>query len=345
VKSKTYAHQIWDATEVSQPMLEEFYDRMFPSRAAFLKQHWRWLYRVGLHEWARSPLAVISGDRVIGYAGMIPVTLHCKSAKLPAVWLVDLAILPEHQRQGIGISLIQSSMARCSLHLGFCNERSLGALQKCGWRSRLHTYSFQLLLRPELHPRVQETPFTSVSKIAGLATRIVWRARTTLQHELVVDPIAPDDLVDFSQQYACSSLHVLRSNEFLQWRIADHPHAAEHLILRFYHRRGEGCLTLARLAEVNGYRRLHLLVLSGDLNKQSELSEFFASIVRWAVERDVHRILMVSSDHNVMSVARWWFPISTRLRFIYHTSDLSIDKLLSTEDHMWECIDNDFDLT
>ena len=55
------------ATEVPAAARAAFYERMFAARAAFLKAHWRWLYRVGEYDWAPPPLVAVTQGRVIGH--------------------------------------------------------------------------------------------------------------------------------------------------------------------------------------------------------------------------------------------------------------------------------------
>ena len=127
-------YEIVPATGVPAPCLNAFYETMFPERAEFLKQHWRWLYRVAEYDWAPSPAVAVAEGRIVGHAGIIPVILRHQGEERRAMWLVDLAILPELQRQGLGMALTRALMEQCPIHLGFCNERSLGALLKCGFR-------------------------------------------------------------------------------------------------------------------------------------------------------------------------------------------------------------------
>jgi len=329
------------AAEVPASALEAFYEKMFPERAEFLKRHWRWLYRVGEYDWAPSPAVAVAAGSIIGHAGIIPVVLRHGAEERRAMWLVDLAIRPDLQRQGVGMAMTQALMAQCPIHLGFCNERSLGTLLKCGWEVRFDTLSLQLLLRPELHPKLQGRTW---GKMAGVATRAVWQTRTLLQKEISVAPVTPEAITEFAQHNFGNALHVVRSEAFLNWRIAAHPQSDQHVILRQNTGQASECKAIARISEENGFRKLHLLSLAAPMDKNA-LSGFFAGVVRWAAREDFHRVLMVTSDPEVAAVAKWWLPISTPLRFIYFSNDASVRELLGSSQQYWECIDNDFDLT
>jgi GNAT superfamily N-acetyltransferase len=338
-------YQIMPATEVPLRALEDFYEQVFPNRAQFLKQHWRWLYRVGIYDWAPSPLVALLDNRVIGHAGVIPSILRRAHEERPATWFVDLAIRPAYQRQGLGIALTQASMAQCPIHLGFCNERSLGTLLKCGWKVDLHTRSFQLLLRPEYHPKLEKSPLTPLGRIAGFATRVVWQVRASSQPELLISPATTETLAIFSRNEPDSLLHIPRSREFLHWRILTNPRNDQHIVLRSSGNRSEEYAAIARVTEEAGFRRLHLLTMIGNHLSPRGLSNFFAGIVRWAVKEDFHRILFVTSSDRIAKIARWWFPVSSPLRFIYHANNSAGWDFVGGTEHLWECIDNDFDLT
>jgi len=334
-------YEILPATDVSASHLGAFYERMFPERAEFLKRHWRWLYRVGEYAWAPSPAVAVFAGKIIGHAGIIPVVLRHGEEERRAMWLVDLAIRPDLQRHGVGMAMTRSLMAQCPIHLGFCNERSLGTLLKCGWEVRFDTLSLQLLLRPEHHPKLQNSHW---GKMAGLATRAVWQTRTLLQKEISVEPITPEAIAEFARQDVGGPMHVIRSKAFLNWRIASHPQSDQHVFLRQQNGESGGCNAIARISGEDGFRKLHLLSLAAPADK-SLLSAFFAGVVRWAAREDFHRVLMVTSDREVAAVAKWWLPISTPLRFIYYSNDASTRELLGSAEQHWECIDNDFDLT
>ncbi len=333
------------AAEVPAAALEDFYDRMYLGRAAFLKRHWRWLYRVGSRESVPSPLVAVAGGRVVGHGGLIPVTLRRNNEERTATWFVDFAILPEYQRKGIGMALAQAGMMSCPLQLGFGNEGSVGMLLKCGWETRFHTLCFRLLLRPNRHPSFQGSSMKGFAALAGLATRGVWRARAFAGQELSASPATPDRLAAFSDGDGGVALHVPRSSEFLHWRISTHPYSREYFVLSLRGGRvEEGYSAIARVVDDSGYRRLHLLALRGEPANRHALGRFFAGDVRWAVKNDIHDIVFITSDPMVAKTARWWFPVSKRLRFVCHANDSSGADFLSGTDHMWECLDSDFDL-
>lgn len=332
------------ADEVSPRALEKFYELMYPARASFLKQHWRWLYRVGTFPSVTSPLVAMRGEEVIGHAGLIPITLRRNGEERTAIWFVDLGILPEYQRQGIGMQLTQAVMNCCPLRLGLCNERSMGVLQKFSWEIREHISVFRLLLRPDRNPKFRRAPFRFLGTLAGLTTRVAWRARTLSLPKLSISPATATQLSTFHNEAIDSVLHVPRSPSFLHWRVETHPLAREHMVVAVPTTHGHVQAALVRVAGNHAYRRLHLLCLASGSRSRNSLSDLFASIVRWALHEDIHEIVFVTSDLETARIARWWFPIYTRIRFACHANEPAGRKFLSGTNHLWEYIDSDLDL-
>jgi len=328
------------ATRVPAEWLERFYERMFPARAAFLARHWRWLYRIDKERPDWSSLVAVNRHEVVGHLGLIPVTLCRRSEEYPAVWFVDLAVLPEYQGIDIGTGLARAAMPLCQVQLGFGNPRSMSLLAGCGWTVTSDTAALRLFLRPESHPSWRSGRRKTLASAVGSMTRIVSRARTLSPRELAVFPAV--HVGDFRRRRLGGALQVDRSRDFLRWRIDEHPASSEYVVLEQRNRGSGGCRALARVVE-GSCRRLHLLSLEGQVGWES-LSPFLASVVRWALDGDIHQILFITSDIDVARMARWWLPSVKRLSFASHANDARSQAFLDRGDQLWECLDSDFDL-
>jgi GNAT superfamily N-acetyltransferase len=333
--------------EIPGAALNEFYEREFPSRANFMKSHWRWLYRTTSDATARSPIIVMAENQVVGHVGAIPLTLRRGGDERAAVWVCDIAVSREYRGKALGAVLLAEAMASCPLRVGFPNEMSWKLASKFGWKDQLNTVGLSLLLRPDRHPKIRERSTSNrgvnaLAALAGLATRVVWRARTLSRARLSVSPATADHLSCFFEKDSPAALHVARSPESLLWRISAHPNIEEHFALNLPNGQDGRAAAIARVVEDDGCRRLHLLTLRA---APSDLSDFLAGVVRWALEEDIHVISMVTSDPALIRVARRWLPVLTQLRYAYHADDSSGEEFLGGDDHIWEYIDGDFDLT
>lgn len=334
--------------------LEAFYEQMFPTRSNFLKRNWRWLYRTDDNKTIKSPIVVMKDDQIAGHVGTIPMTLRRGQDERTAILLCDIAVLAEFRGKAFGAFLLAEAMALCPMRIGFPNELSWKLVSKFGWQDQLHTVGLSLLLHPEQHPKIkaktQGESATSLgvkalAAMGGLATRIVWQARTLSKAKLSVLPATADQLAVFYEKQPQTSLHVPRSREFLNWRILAHPGTEKHFLLSLPETAKKCCSAIARVVEESGCRRLHLLTLRIDPLEPRRLSDFFAGVVIWALAEEIDVISLVTSDPFVAGVARWWLPVLKQLRYAYHADDLSGEQFLSDAGHIWEYIDGDFDLT
>ena len=135
------------------------------------------------------------------------------------------------------------------------------------------------------------------------------------------------------------ALGAIRSAEFWQWRVLSHPSADQYFILKSTKVQG-----VARIITHNGCRRLHLLALNVHQCEQRELSQFFASVIRWALSADVDTIVFLTSDPDVARAAGRRFPLKSRQRFAFHASDESGWEFLGGQNHCWELLDSDFEM-
>jgi len=335
--------------EIPVPALNAFYEQMYPSRSDFLKRHWRWLYRTDYPAQAKSPLVVMDEGQVIGHIGLIPLTLRRNHDEREATWACDIAILPKYQGKAWGALLVTEVMVTRPLCIGFPNRLSQKLTVKLGWKDQPHTVGLSLLLRPNRHPKVRELStnkrgVNALAALAGVGARTVLRARTLSRKRLSASPVAADYLPAFSERGTVASLHAVRTAEFLRWRVMAHPRIEEHFVLNFQNGGDKRYSAIARVVEEEGCRRLHLLSLRPRLLDPRGLSDFFAGVIRWSLDQDIHVISLVTSEPAVARAARWWLPILSQLCYAYHSNTPAGEEFLSGPGQLWEYIDGDFDL-
>lgn len=55
-------------------------------------------------------LVAIENDRIVGHALFCPIVIHTANEPVPALALAPLAVLPTHQRQGVGAELVRDGL-------------------------------------------------------------------------------------------------------------------------------------------------------------------------------------------------------------------------------------------
>lgn len=58
-------------------------------------------------------LVAVKDGQIVGHILFTPATIEGPEREFPAVALGPMAVLPEHQRQGIGTALAEAGLARC----------------------------------------------------------------------------------------------------------------------------------------------------------------------------------------------------------------------------------------
>ncbi len=347
IKQQTADAIVLSGDEVPAPALNDFYEQVFPARANFLKRHWRWLYRTTSETTVKSPIVIMKDGRVAGHVGLIPLPLRRAHDQRTAVWVCDIAVLPEYRGKTVGGILLAEAMAACPLRIGFPNDLSWKLITKFGWKGDPDTFGLSLLLRPERHPKLRDSSSSkpgmkSLATLAGLATRVIWRARTLAIKNLSCTPVSDAQLAAFEESQPSAALHVARSREFLNWRIAAHPNSEAHFVLTT----ADGkAAAIARVVADGDCRRLHLLTLKLNPFEPPRLSKLLAGIVRWALARQIDVITAITSDPAMARLIRWWLPMVTPLRYAYHADDPAGETFLNGAGRIWEYLDGDFDLT
>lgn len=59
-------------------------------------------------------LVAVDGDQVVGHILFSPVVIETESGPIDALGLAPMAVLPAHQRKGIGTRLVTTGLAHCA---------------------------------------------------------------------------------------------------------------------------------------------------------------------------------------------------------------------------------------
>jgi GNAT superfamily N-acetyltransferase len=332
----TYAiHPLSDADDNER---SHFYQKVFPGRSDVLSKHWRWWYRVGYLD--QEPLIVIERNRVIGQAGLIPVSLSFRGNQFSAIWFVDFSVLPEYQGQGIGKELTQRWMELCPNQITFCNEKSANIFEKFGWHQLSSTYRCGAPIQPlhwlpiPIHKKIID------SKIASLASiwlKLILRNAPTLSAIPLKDHFYQFASLIASKENPESKISILRDESWLEWRLLKCPFANEYHFFEY----GES-IAIVHKFDSNHLHRVHILYLAGP-NKDSEII-LYQGITKWSIQQGADLVWMNTSDPDLPSEIKKFFPFQSPLRFVSWSEEPSIHQELKTGISNIQAIDGDNDL-
>ena len=324
------------ASRVDESALRAFYAGAYPARAAFLGEHWRWLYRVGRFP-GIEPLVLVEGGRVLGHAGAIPAVISRHGREAPAMWFTDFFVAPELQGKGHGRALTEAWMAMCPDRVSFCNDLSIRVFRKQGWKDRddasVRTQPLELSgpLRRRLGP---------LGAAAGLALNAPWRAwqraRVANAPALELAPLpGADRLAALLDDPALSGARVVRDEDWCRWRLLDHPRRDEHRLASC-----GGVAAVLRLFTSLGRRRAHLLhVGPGSAAARAGLVKAFA---RWALDEGADDAWLVAGAPDLAAAGALYFKRAHTAHFAWSSSDAAVEKALG--ETRAQGLDSDHDL-
>lgn len=210
--------------------VEALYRRVFgPDAAEANRLRWEWQYRRNPHAPADGPLIWIAreGNTVIGQYATMPVRLSVNGRDIDASWGMDVMVVPERQRQGLGDQLFRTWDRNTGAALGLgLSDSSHALFQKMNWPE---VGPVPCLVKP-LSRRALRKPSwpVPVNRLVSYLTlpwvRLVSRARP-LQGE--VQPIRQFD-AGFTRLWERVApkfqFAVRRDAAYLNWKYVQSPH-------------------------------------------------------------------------------------------------------------------------
>lgn len=315
--------EIRKASTILGSVMSRFYGDAFPERAGLLSEHWRWLYRVGRFP-GIEPLVLVEDERVVGHAGVIPLTISRLGREATAMWFVDFSILPEFQGQGHGKALTEAWMAMCPDRVTFCNERSIQVFRRFGWRER----SDASVLTQPLELSGPLSRFGAPGAAAGRLLTPAWlawlRARSSGASALETRPLPLDagGLAERLADPAAAGTRVVRDAEWFKWRLLENPRRDEHVLASC-----GGVNAVFRLFTSRGRRRAHLLhVGPGPEAARAGMVKAFA---RWALDQGADDAWAATSEPVLLEACAPYFSRRRALRFAWHSDDAAVAAALA----------------
>ncbi|MDD5301601.1 MAG: hypothetical protein PHS14_00715 [Elusimicrobia bacterium] len=310
--------EIRKASAAQEGALRRFYADAFPERAAFLAEHWEWLYRVGRFP-GIEPLVLVDGERVVGHAGAIPVVLSHDGLQHTAIWFVDFSILPAYQAKGHGQALTMAWMALCPRRITFCNDLSMRLFLKIGWTERADASVRSLPLELSGPLARRYGPLAAAAGPAlGFGARALVKALTLGAPKIETKPL-PLDAGGLAERLddASAPTRVVRDADWVRWRLLENPRREEHVLAE-----AGGVSAVFRLFDSLGRKRAHLLhVGPGPAPARAAMVKAFA---RWALDQGADDLWMAGNDEALLSAAAPILRRSRPLRYAWHGADTAL---------------------
>lgn len=340
--------QVRSACDIDSETLSDYYKTVYSNRMSFMGSNWKWLNRSSFLG-NKIPLVLLYEKRIIGHAGMMPVKISIHDQIYSAAWFIDLSVMPEYQRKGLGSILVKKRMELTDLQLSFPNDNSYPVFKKFGWKesfdSCLH-YNFIFLFN---HPKIRKW-------LPGFVCRFLNRLTYPLL-AFLYKRYASSDMKDFlltlndetintflneyndSQKRNDNLVSPLRDREYLEWRIKESPNSKHY---RVYKRKNFSAFVF-----FNKKTHINIDILwVSDINNKPEIRNMIASLAVHGRSKGYSYVRFYTSRRDVSDyIKKYTRSYVTHQKFVFNSRTLP--EGIIKEDISWnlELIDSDFEFS
>jgi len=328
-------YKIKKISEIDTGQLSEFYKKTYYQRYKSLTSNWRWWYRVGYSE--HEPLILSLDNKVIGQAACLPADLNILGNKIPAIWFVDYAILPEFMGKGLGKILCSEWMKICPNQMATCSPYSLRVLKKFGWKENLST---QRLARPM--NIFKFLPIIKKFKINFLDNTIRYFIKKKYSRNTSISPfeinnnykIINDSFklkkIEQKKEFA----QIIKDEKWLYWRLMECPYKKDIFFFEY-----KNNFAIVHIFFVKNLKRLNILYTYS--TEKSQEDELLIQMINWSLNNNIDLIWAINRKTDFKNI----FPtmLNKPLPYACWSSDKEIFKILENGLLDFHGIDGDND--
>ena len=327
-------YKINKISEVTKDQLSDFYKKTYYPRYKSLTNNWHWWYRVGYNEF--EPLIISIDNKVIGQAAYLPTELNVLGNKVPAIWFVDYAILPEFKGKGLGKIMYKEWMKICPNQMAICSDDSLRVLKKFGWKDNSAT---KRLARPinalNFLPIIKNFKLNFVNKTLRYLIKKKYNRNISINPYKISDnfKIINDSLKLKKNSTNNGFASIIRDEKWLNWRLMECPYKKD---IYFFEYKNNFAIVHIFYQYV---KRLNILyTYSTDKLQENEL---YVQVMNWAINNDIDLVWAVNTNTEFENI----FPkiLSKSINFASWSLDQKISETLQNGLLDPQGIDSDID--
>jgi len=328
-------YKINKISEIDTDQLSDFYKKTYHKRYKSLTSSWRWWYRIGHSE--HEPIILSVDNKVIGQAAYLPTDLNVLGNKVPAIWFVDYAILPEFMGKGFGKILCKEWMKICPNQMAICSEYSLRVLKKFGWKDNLST---KRLVRPintlKFFPIVKRFKLNFINRTLKYFIKKKYSLNISINpykindnFKIINDSFKLKKIIKYNEFAG-----IIRDEKWLHWRLIECPYKKD---IHFFEYKNN--FAIVHIFLVENIKKLYILyTYSTDKPQENEL---FVQIINWALNNDIDLVWAVNRNTEFENI----FPkiLNKSIKFASWSSDKTISEALQKGLLDLQGIDSDSD--
>jgi len=328
-------YKINKISEIDTAHLSEFYKKTFYQRYKSLTNNWRWWYRVGYNE--HEPIILTLDNKVIGQAAYIPTSLNILGNKIPAIWFVDYAILPEYMGRGLGKFLCEEWMKICPNQMAICSPYSLRVLKKFGWEENLST---QRLVKPI--NIFKFLPIIKTLKLNFLDKTIRYFVKKKYSNNILIKPFGITNnfnvINNSFKLKKCEKKNdlaqIIRDEKWLYWRLMECPYKKDIFFFELNNN-----FAIVHIFLVKKIKKLHVLYTY--YTEEFQENELLLQIINWSLNNNIDLVWAVDRKKDLANI----FPkiLNKPTQYACWSSDKKIFEILKKGLSDFHGIDSDND--
>ena len=261
-------------------------------------------------------------NKIIGQAGLIPVDLSIGENKVPAIWFVDFAVLPEFQGKGYGQILTKEWMKICPNQITFCNNLSLRIFKKFGWKNNLSTKRLAMPINAS-----KFLPLVKRLNLNFLDSPLRNFIKKKYNRSISINPYKIEDNYKIiNDSFKIKKIEknngfaeIVRDEKWLHWRLMECPYKKDIYFFEY-----KNNFAIVHIYLIKNIKRLNILyTYSTDEPQEHEL---YILIINWAINNDIDLIWAINRSAEFEDI----FPkiLNKSLQFAAWSSDTKIFKTL-----------------
>jgi len=344
-----HTYSIVNGQEVESEKLDHLMRCYFSAaKSDFLREYGDWRHRGNEHRY----VVMRDDGEIVGYFASIPVEVLLQGRPLPALWWMDLFVLPGYRGKGIQRLTDQAARQMAELHMGFPNHLAAIVHRKHGWGIRSDYRVVMLPLRPSQLPQMQQAGGRKryAMRVAAWAFEPATRLhqRWLASHELttarlVANPSA-EFLANIFQRQDQNIFTTNRTSDYLRWRYLEAPYRGQ---MSFFTSGDEQDPVLAAVTRTfirHGVKIARILDIFGNLSDHVALSALLKRIIGEMVKQKAVYITAVVTYPKLLRVFRRnGFLLNTSVRFRWLSPDPEVMRIIGEVPGYWCFGDSDND--
>jgi GNAT superfamily N-acetyltransferase len=292
----------------------------------------------------KTPLVMTHKNKVIAHAGIIPVRVLLSGKLYTASWFIDFAVLPEFQRQGLGMILMKRWTELSDFCVGFPNEMSVGAALKYGWLESRDTFFHFCPIKPFQHPKFSKYVPAWLGKTLNAATgpffASTYRKYASSPDSAEVRELSLNSLANFMSgtELPKDSVQPIRDSDYMSWRLLNSPDKDKYHIFSLT----DACMVV-KMCRADNVNHIDILLTPPSSN-DSDIRRLVSTLALWGRERDYSFIRHYTSNKNLSDrLKRSLKPVVRHPRFMFYSTDGRLLDQLRHSRWNWQLIDSDFE--